>query len=177
MTLRLVPLTAESLQGLYDGRTDWVRSQPELADVEWPGEDRRVLRYRAEALAADPSSAPYLLHVAIIDGDFVGRIGCHAGPDETGAVEIGYAVPLKLRRQGIGGQLVDVFLGWLQDQGVSRALASVAPDNEPSMRLLGRRGFVVVGEHWDAEDGLELVLSRDLVGIPLPSQPPTDSIG
>ncbi|MFY9915314.1 MAG: GNAT family N-acetyltransferase [Nocardioidaceae bacterium] len=162
MTLRLVALTAESLAALYEGRADWAREQPELADVSWPEDDRRVLRYRHEALAADPASAPYLLHAALIDGAFVGRIGCHAAPDETGTVEIGYAVATPLRRQGIGGQVVDAFLRWLEDQGVARVVASVAPDNEPSMRLLAKRGFVRVGEHWDDEDGLELVLGRDL---------------
>ncbi len=162
MTLRLVPLTAESLAALYAGRADWAHGQPELAGVQWPEDDRRVLRYRHEALTADPACAPYLLHAALVDGAYVGRIGCHAAPDATGTVEIGYAVTSPWRRQGIGGQVVEMFLRWLEDQGVARALASVAPDNEPSMRLLTKRGFVRVGEHWDDEDGLELVLGRDL---------------
>ncbi len=162
MTLRLVVLTAESLAALHEGRADWARGQPELVGVAWPEDDRRVLRYRHEALTADPTSAPYLLHAALLDGAYVGRIGCHAAPDATGTVEIGYSVTASLRQRGIGGQVVDTFLRWLEDQGVARVVASVAPDNEPSMRLLTKRGFVRVGEHWDDEDGLELILGRDL---------------
>ena len=177
MTLRLVPLTAESLRALYDDRSDWASGQPELAYVHWPDDDRRVLRYRVEALAADRSSAPYLLHAALLESHFVGRIGCHAAPDETGAVEIGYAVVADVRGQGIGGQLVDMFLRWLEEQGVARAVASVAPDNEPSMRLLSSRGFVQVGEQWDSEDGLELVLSRDLTRGPTPPHPTSVATG
>jgi hypothetical protein len=36
--------------------------------------------------------------------------------------------------------------------------ASVRPDNVASLTLIGRYGFVRVGEQWDDEDGLELVL-------------------
>jgi RimJ/RimL family protein N-acetyltransferase len=41
--------------------------------------------------------------------------------------------------------------------------ASVAPDNDASLRLIGKLGFVQVGEQWDPDDGLELVhdIGRD----------------
>jgi RimJ/RimL family protein N-acetyltransferase len=162
VSLSLVPLTAESIRALHEGRADWAAGQPELSGVDWPEEDRRVLRYRVEALAADPSAAPYLLHVAVRDDAFVGRIGCHEAPSVDGVVEIGYAVAASARRQGLGGQIVDLFLGWLREQGVTRVEASVGPDNEPSLQLLHRRGFVETGERWDDEDGRELVLTLHL---------------
>ncbi len=162
MALFLQALTAESLRALHAGRDDWASGQPELAGLVWPEADRRVLRYRVEALDADPAAAPYLLHVAVRDGAFVGRIGCHTAPDQNGTVEIGYAVVEAARGQGLGGLIVDLFLDWLTVQGVIHVEASVSPDNEPSLRLLGRRGFVETGERWDEEDGRELVLSKRL---------------
>jgi [ribosomal protein S5]-alanine N-acetyltransferase len=162
MDLFLQALTPESLRALHAGRDDWASGQPELAGLVWPEDDRRVLRYRVEALDADPAAAPYLLHVAIRDGAFVGRIGCHTRPDAEGRVEIGYAVAEAARGQGLGGRIVDLFLDWLTGQGVIHVEASVSPDNGPSLRLLARRGFVETGERWDDEDGRELVLSRRL---------------
>jgi RimJ/RimL family protein N-acetyltransferase len=162
MAVLLRALTAEALRALHAGRDDWASGQPELAGLGWPEEDRRVLRYRVETLDADPSAAPYLLHVAVRDGAFVGRIGCHSAPDENGTVEIGYAVAAAMRGQGLGGLIVDLFLAWLTSRGVIHVEASVSPDNEPSLRLLDRRGFVETGERWDEEDGCELVLSKRL---------------
>jgi ribosomal-protein-alanine N-acetyltransferase len=162
MAVFLRALTAESLRALHAGRADWASRQPELAGLVWPDDDRRVLRYRKEALDADPAAAPYLLHVAVRDGAFVGRIGCHTAPEADGTVEIGYAVAEAERGQGVGGLIVDLFLDWLTDRGVIRVEASVSPDNEPSLRLLSRRGFDETGEHWDEEDGRELVLTKRL---------------
>lgn len=160
MSLDVRALTADSIRALYAGRDDWAAGQPELAGVVWPDSDRRVLRHRVEALDADPAAAPYLLHVAIRDGEFVGRIGCHEGPRPDGSVEIGYAVAADQRGKGLGGQLVDGFLSWLATRGVTSVVASVRPDNGPSLRLLARRGFVETGERWDDEDGRELLLTR-----------------
>ena len=158
--LTLVALSERSIRALYAGEPDWAAEQPELAVIAWPDDDRRVLRYRVAALDADPASAPWLLHAAVLDGTLVGRIGCHEGPDDTGQVEIGYAVRPELRGRGLAGRIVDAFLDWVTDRGVVAVRATVRPDNAPSRRILDRRGFVEVGESWDEEDGLELVLVK-----------------
>ncbi len=166
MSIRLVPLSGASLRALYAERADWATDQPELAGVVWPEADRRVLRYRVEALGQDPDAAPYLVHVALEDGRFVGRIGCHAAPDAAGVVEIGYAVVAAERGRGLGGVVVDSFLTWLASRGVSHVEASVGPGNVASLRLLRRRGFAETGERWDDEDGREIVLTRTLAAHP-----------
>ena len=161
--IRLHGLAADSMRALYAGRPDWTATQPELGDISWPEEDRRVLGYRLSALDHDPSCAPFLLHVVLDErGRLLGRIGCHAGPDESGEVEIGYFVQPSERGRGIAGRIVDEFLVWLQDNGVSRLRATARPDNEASIKILKRRGFVEVGSQTDAEDGLELIYQRPL---------------
>jgi RimJ/RimL family protein N-acetyltransferase len=164
VTFALHALRAEEIRALHAGRADWAADQPGMNGVAWPDGDRRVLRYRVEALDADPAAAPYLLHIAVLDGRFVGRIGCHESPSEDGRVEIGYAVSETERGRGLGGRIVDQFLDWLAERGVTTVEASVSPDNEPSLRLLRRRGFVETGERWDDEDGRELILTRQLNG-------------
>ena len=132
-------------------------------DLRWPDADRRTLNYRIDALDRQPGAWPYLLHVAIAtDGELLGRIGCHEGPDEYGDVEIGYYVAEARRGAGLGGRIVDAFLGWLREQRVERVSASVRPDNLASLRILEGRGFVRTGTQIDDEDGLELVLRRAL---------------
>jgi RimJ/RimL family protein N-acetyltransferase len=161
--VRLQGVSAETLRALHDGRPDWASLEPGVRATPWPAEDRRMLGYRVVALDDDPGSAPYLLHLILDqDGDLLGRVGCHAAPDIVGAVEIGYFVRRSQRGRGVAGHAVDLFLTWLRGRGVRRVLASVGPTNEPSLRILRRRGFRETGRRIDDEDGEELVLALDL---------------
>ena len=156
----LEPVTPERLRRLASGKP--VPIGP-AGLVSWPDDDRRVLSYRLESLDAAPDWWTFLLHAAVsTEGVFLGRVGCHAGPDENGEVEIGYYVCPAWRGRGVAGAVVDGFLSWLATQGARRIRATVGPDNAASRRLLERRSFRHVGEQWDDEDGLELVYVRDL---------------
>jgi RimJ/RimL family protein N-acetyltransferase len=161
MVVALIPVTPQQLTELASEEP--VALRPGTA-ITWPDDDRRMLTYRLEALEADPSSWRFLLHAVVSDeGDLVGRVGCHGGPDEEGGVEIGYYVSPVWRSRGVAGAIVDAFLVWLSDQGVRRVRATVGPENSASRRLLEHRSFRHVGEQWDDEDGLELVYLRDLL--------------
>ncbi len=166
--MRLVVLSSEMIRDLATGSP--VEVDGDL--LEWPADDRRVLRYRLEALAADPASAPYLLHVLLDDtappgSRFTGRIGCHEGPQD-GVLEIGYYVSPDHRGRGVATRMVSDFLGWLGPRGVRRVRAAVRPDNVASLAVLAHFGFEQVGDQWDDEDGLELVYEAPVPGTPLP---------
>jgi RimJ/RimL family protein N-acetyltransferase len=153
----LVPLTAASVRALA-ARPGEPLAQEGLIGLVWPADDSRVLRYRGEALAADPAARPWLLHAVLdADGRLIGRIGCHSAP-VGGRVEVGYAVVPAARGQGVATHVLGVFLDWLRDQGVDTVVLAVRPDNDPSLRIARRAGFVPVGEREDDEDGQELVL-------------------
>jgi len=159
--LRLVQLTSGSLRALA-ARPDEPVSQDGVTGLVWPEDDRRVLRYRAEALGADPGAARWLLHAVLdTDGDLVGRIGCHEAPLD-GRVEVGYYVRPRARGRGVATWILAAFSEWLREQGVRTVVLSVRPDNEASLRIANRAGFVTVGEREDEEDGRELVLERTL---------------
>jgi RimJ/RimL family protein N-acetyltransferase len=49
-----------------------------------------------------------------------------------------------------------------QDPEVRRVVASVRPDNVPSLGLIGQYGFERTGEQWDDEDGLEWVFELNV---------------
>ena len=41
-------------------------------------------------------------------------------------------------------------------------MASVSPDNQPSLNLIDQFGFERTGEQWDEEDGLEWVFELNV---------------
>ena len=158
--MSLVALDFDQIRALAQGRPaflDGVR-------LHWPEEDRRVLRYRCEALDEDAGSAPYLLHVLLDDGEVAARIGCHAAPQD-GSAEIGYFVSPARRGRGLATRMTEEFLDWLVGQGVRRARAAVGPDNTASLAIMSRLGFEQVGEQWDEEDGRELVFEKVLTNV------------
>ena len=131
--------------------------------------DERVLRYRQAQLRADPAELPWIYRAAVLraTGEVVARGGFHGPPDAAGAVEIGYRVAPAWRGQGIATELAAGLIEWAREQGVARCVASTAPDNAASQRVLARLGFVRTGEWLDEEDGLELVFTQEL-GRPAP---------
>jgi ribosomal protein S18 acetylase RimI-like enzyme len=79
-------------------------------------------------------------------GAVVGEIGTKAPPDASGRVEIGYGLAGPSRGRGLGGRALSALLDRLDtDQEVEVVVAHVAPANEPSIRLLRRYGFHLIG--------------------------------
>jgi RimJ/RimL family protein N-acetyltransferase len=127
-------------------------------------DDEHVLLLRQSQLASDPGEEPWLLRVAVLKGtrQVIGRVGFHAPPDDDGVVEIGYSVSPRFRRQGFALEMAGALISWAASQGCSACLASVRPDNAPSLATIAKLGFVKVGEQMDEVDGLEWVHRLDL---------------
>jgi [ribosomal protein S5]-alanine N-acetyltransferase len=92
-------------------------------------------------------------------GTAVGRAGFHGAPNQAGMVGIGYSIDPLCRRQGHARAalriLLEVSAG---DPPVNVVRASVKPDNLASRALVDQHGFCVVGEQWNDEHGLQVVL-------------------
>jgi RimJ/RimL family protein N-acetyltransferase len=74
-------------------------------------------------------------------------------------VEIGYAIDPLCRRRGHARAALKILLEVAaSDSRVNIVRASVRPDNLASRALIDQHGFRVVGEQWDDEDGLEVIL-------------------
>ncbi|HSL96974.1 MAG TPA: GNAT family protein [Candidatus Deferrimicrobiaceae bacterium] len=71
--------------------------------------------------------------------------------------------PTTSRRSGPhASSSVRAIFGWAHERhGIRRFVASVAPDNLASLRLIGRLGFRRVGRQVDPIDGLEYVFEAD----------------
>jgi RimJ/RimL family protein N-acetyltransferase len=127
---------------------------------------RGFLKHRIPDLLADPSIQPWLGRAIIWSHpngsrEFIGTIGFHNAPDETGRVEIGYRIEPAFRRRGIATECVQALLAWAETQGVHRFRASVAPGNVASLAIIRSFGFHQVGVQMDEIDGEELVFHLD----------------
>lgn len=164
--VHIVQLDAATLTALADGdleaanRTSPVRLTPYFVGSEW----RSTWRYRSRQVVTDPSSQGWITGVIWDHGlqVAVGRAGYHGPPDESGMVEVGYAVEPAFRRQGYARAALEALLDRAAGEpGVRVVRASISPDNVASLQLVSQYGFAEVGEQWDDEDGLEIIYEVD----------------
>jgi [ribosomal protein S5]-alanine N-acetyltransferase len=92
----------------------------------------------------------------------IGHAGFHGPPGVNAvkaddAVEVGYSIFEPYRRRGYATEVVRALIEWAsREHEIARFIASISPDNIPSLALVRRLGFRKVGAHWDEEDGEEL---------------------
>jgi len=137
--------------------------------AEWTSGVRGLAARRAQQIRERPGDAPWLLRAIVLrpaaageERRVIGYLNFHEAPDESGAAEIGYTLLPEARGHGYAIEAVRALFDWAtRVHGVHRFRASVAPDNERSLNLIGRLGFHRTGAQWDPEDGLELVFELE----------------
>lgn len=67
-------------------------------------------------------------------------------PVEDGIYDIAYCVHKGRWCQGFGGEIIDLLLEWVKEQGGRAVTAEVAKDNLPSNQLLQKRSFSIEKE-------------------------------
>lgn len=170
--LELVPV-ADLLDLLSDGRREEAGHALAVTIPDgWPdGHDRGFLAFRARQLAADPEDRdwmPQLIALRAPGRPMIGHAGFHGKPgknarQDSDAVELGYMILADHRGRGYATEAVRALVEWAAaDKAVRRFVASIAPQNVPSLALARKLGFVEVGRHWDDEDGEELEFVLEL---------------
>ena len=167
--LELPLLTLEQLDAIADGDASPVATALDAAiTAEWLDEVRWLSGFRAKQLRERPQDRPWLLRPIIRTEsgqprEVIGYLNFHSAPDQHGMAEIGYTLLPAARGQGYALEAVRAAFGWAtREHGVHRFRASVAPDNERSLNLIGKLGFVRTGEQWDERDGLEWVYQLEV---------------
>ena len=102
--------------------------------------------------------------------EMAGHIRFHSRPNPEylqpyarDAVEFGYVVFEPHRRRGYATEAADAVMRWAEARhGVRRFVATVSPDNLPSLAMVKKLGFRKIGEHVDDIDGVEEVFLRDV---------------
>ena len=163
--VRLVQLPTAAIDALAAGDlTAADRAAPVTLPAYFIGpECLSTWRMRSAQIAADPGDAEWVTR-AVVDattGVVVGRAGFHGPPDDTGTVEVGYAIDPGHRRRGYARAALVALLDRAHaEPEVMTVRASVRLDNLASLGLIAQYGFTEVGEQWDDEDGLETILER-----------------
>lgn len=125
------------------------------------------LNYTLKQLDADPLYLPWGAR-AIVDGQtMIGMIRFHSRPGPEylreyapDGVELGYRIFTPYRRQGFAFEAVKGMIHWARSEfGVRHFIASIAPDNIPSLQLAACLGFKKIGEIMDEIDGVEDIYS------------------
>jgi RimJ/RimL family protein N-acetyltransferase len=160
--VRIVHLPASVFRALADGdltaanELSPVRLSPYFVSPEWRG----TWKVRSRQVEQDPASAAWVTGV-IWDEQrqvAVGRAGYHGPPDQSGMVEIGYAVDPAYRRRGYARAALEALLDRAaREPQVRTVRVSISPDNTASYSLAAQYGFAKAGEQWDEEDGLEII--------------------
>ena len=159
--LALPLLSLDQLDRLVAGEVSSVANElgATFSD-EWLEMARWLAGMRARQIRERPADAPWLLRPILRSDtrEAIGYLNFHGGPDATGMVEVGYTLLPAARGQGYALEAVRAAFEWAtRVHGIRRFRASVAPDNERSLNLIAKLGFVKTGEQWDEEDGLEYV--------------------
>lgn len=160
--VRIVHLPASAFRALAGGdlaaanAASPVPLSEYFADPDWRG----TWRMRSEQVEQDPASAAWVTGVIWDERQqvAVGRAGYHGPPDQSGMVEIGYAVDPAYRRRGYARAALEVLLQRAaHEPQVKTVRVTISPGNAASYALASQYGFVEVGEQWDEEDGLEII--------------------
>lgn len=167
--LDLIPMTPAFLAACL--ARDWDAAEQALPlsiPADWYDE-QDLMALRLAQMREDPSLQPWLLRaIGLREAQvMIGHLGFHTAPDPDylreiapGAVEFGYTIFPPYRRQGYAYEAAQALMQWARTtHGITRFVLSIAPDNEPSLRLAAKLGFERIGEHVDAEDGLEYIFA------------------
>ncbi|MER5640051.1 GNAT family N-acetyltransferase [Kitasatospora sp. NPDC002227] len=146
LTDRLIlhPLTPE------EARQVDLAERPEganwAADYPQPGE-RVGARMFANACEAGVDPRPFGgYEIRLPDGTAVGGIGFHGGPDEHGAVEVGYGLSPSVRGNGYATEAVRRMIELAREQGVKNFTGNADLDNPASHKVMLGAGMKLVRE-------------------------------
>jgi RimJ/RimL family protein N-acetyltransferase len=145
--LELRPLPPRAAAAVPDDRERAARILGAPLGEEWPQPD--LLDVLPRQAAASPETARFGIWVVIerAGGTVVGDAGFHGPPDESGSIELGYAVVPGRRRRGYATEAAAALVGWaLAQPGVRVVVAGCARDNAASIRTLERIGFRRTGD-------------------------------
>jgi ribosomal-protein-alanine N-acetyltransferase len=165
--LELVSISPDFIEALLAERRRDAEAEATLTLPDgWPGShDGGFLRFRLRQMREEPEIQEWFVYAVVLpDGErpMIGHAGFHGPPGVNAikapdAVEVGYSIFEPYRRRGYATEVVHALIDWAShEHGIRRFIASISPENVPSLALVRRLGFKHTGQHWDEEDGEEL---------------------
>jgi len=142
--LKLIPFSLELKKLALHDRTQIAEKLGIGLSDDWPATDYlEALPTFISRGEQDPSGATWdgiIVHKA--DAIVIGGIGFHGGPDETGAVEIGYDIIPAYRNYGYATEMAHRLIAWAFEQpGITTVKAGCSSHNIGSIRVLEKVGM------------------------------------
>lgn len=162
-------MTPEFLASVLQGRREEAAA---LLEVELPDEfpskhDRGFLELRLRQMREDERFLTWCPSAVVLDGLMIGHAGYHGPPGTNStqnpeAVEYGYQIFPDHRGRGYATQAATMLMDLAEERaGIRHFVLAVSPENEPSLAIVRKLGFVRTGEQIDEEDGLEHIFELE----------------
>jgi [ribosomal protein S5]-alanine N-acetyltransferase len=157
-------MTTQFLEAVLGGRREEAEALVGAAlPAAFPrGDERRFLELRLGQMRKDERFLEWCPYVVVLGDQMIGHAGYHGPPGNNStqnpdAVEFGYAIEPDFRGRGYATEAAGKLIQEAEERGIKQFVLAVAPDNEPSLAIIRKFGFVHTGQHMDDEDGLEYV--------------------
>jgi ribosomal-protein-alanine N-acetyltransferase len=153
MTLHLTPLTAELAAAVSTGEPAPWADAPNAASVAETVQD--VAAAQAALYGKTGAAPPWIGYLAQDPADMslVG-VGSFVAAPKDGQVEIAYFTFPGGEGRGCGGRMAKYLVDLAFEQAeVKAVIAHTLPEENPSARILRRRGFDLIGPIDHPEDG------------------------
>lgn len=152
--LELLPATAEMTRAALNSQSLLAAALDATVPASWPPEflDSAALEFTLERLRGGPEQAGWWLYFVTLSGDPSGRLligsaGYKGPPSPEGVVEVGYAVVQDQQRHGYASEAVRGLLRHaFAEPAVNAVIAETLPELIPSIGVLSKCGFQLVGE-------------------------------
>lgn len=156
-------MTPEFVEAVLEGRREEAAA---LLDAEIPDEfpsehDRGFLGLRLRQMREDDRFLTWCPYAVVLGGRMIGHAGYHGPPginstQNPEAVEYGYQIFPDHRGRGYATKAATMLMDLAEERaGIHHFVLSVSPDNDPSLAIVRKLGFVRTGKQMDDEDGLE----------------------
>jgi [ribosomal protein S5]-alanine N-acetyltransferase len=156
-------MTPAFIEAVLDDRREEAAA---LLGAELPDEfprkgERAFLQLRLRQMREDDRFETWCPSVVVLGGQMIGHAGYHGPPgvnstQAADAVEFGYAIYPEWRGRGFATEAAVMLMDRAEElAGIRHFVLAVSPENDPSIAIVRKLGFVRTGEHIDEEDGLE----------------------
>jgi RimJ/RimL family protein N-acetyltransferase len=151
--LQLSPATSDLLTAALDGPAALAAALKARVPPTWPPEylDSPALEFTRDRLIETPDDEEWwmyfiVLRVASGERVLIGTAG-YKGPPADGTVEVGYGIVTDHRRRGYASEAVRGLVARaFRVPGVRRVIAETLPELTPSIGVLRKCGFELIGD-------------------------------
>jgi ribosomal-protein-alanine N-acetyltransferase len=152
--LQLIPATVDMVLAALEGPTALAASLDVVVPDTWPPEllDPQALNFMIDRLGEDPEQAEWWLHFVVLargatSPTLIGSVGYKGPPSADGTVEVGYGIVRDHQRRGYASEAVRGLLAHaFALPTVRRIVAETFPELTPSIGVLRKCGFGLIGE-------------------------------